>query len=76
MEQEALHRSFAHDAFGEECMEFVMINKCGGKRANRGIVPLLWSLSRKDSSLSSLLSPSTLTSVLLEISVQQKQTEV
>lgn len=42
---------------------------------NREIVPLLWSLSRKDSSLSSLLSPSTLTSVLLEISVQQNQTE-
>lgn len=32
-------------------------------------VPLLWSLSRKDSSLSSLLSPSTLTLLLLDISV-------
>lgn len=35
-------------------------------------VPLLWSLSRKDSSLSSLLSPSTVTLLLLEISVPRK----
>lgn len=36
-------------------------------------LPLLWSLSRKDSSLSSLLSPSTLTPVGVEISSQQKR---
>lgn len=35
-------------------------------------VPLLWSLSRKDSSLSSLLSPSTLTLLLLDISAPRK----
>lgn len=34
------------------------------------VTPLLWSLSKKDSSLSRRLSPSTLTSVLLDISVQ------
>lgn len=36
-------------------------------------LPLLWSLSRKDSNLSSLLSPSTLTPVGVEISSQQKR---
>lgn len=40
---------------------------------NKWSVPLLWSLSKKDSSLSRRLSPSTLTSLLLEIPARQKK---